>query len=192
MSILSKLRKARRMVWHKKLPEFVYRMDDRPAAFVKEFGLQPKGRRTDGAEGQFGPVDVSISIIEHVKKTSDAAGARIDSVDPWISFFAWHALQPISMGVNRFMHGYLNGSIYMVDTATAIASGYTFHYANEAFDLAERREEGAEYRDQKEWSGFGTTPNTSIRFILPIPTLLAALIGGTTAPEPMTLPWVGL
>jgi len=191
MSVLSKLRKARRIVWHKQLPEFVYRMDDRPVAFVKANGLQPKGLRTDGAVGQFGPVNMNVSVIEHVKKTSDATGASINTVDPWISFFAWHALQPISGAVMAFMQGYLNGRIYMIDTATAVGAGYNFHYANEVFDIAERRGEGAQYRGQKEWSGFGTTPAASIRFALPVPALLAAL-NGNTAPEPMTLPWVGM
>jgi hypothetical protein len=126
MSITSKLYKLRRMVWHKSLPDFVYRMDDRPAAFVKAHGLQPKGLRTDGAPGQFGPVNNAVTVIEHVKKTSDTTGASINTVDPWISFFAWHALQPISGDVMAFMHGYREGQIYMVDTATAIANGYNF------------------------------------------------------------------
>jgi hypothetical protein len=67
-----------------------------------------------------------------------------------------------------------------------------FFYANEIFDLAERRSEAASYRGQKEWSGRGTTPAASIRFVLPVPTLLARLIDGNLAPEPMTLPWTGM
>jgi hypothetical protein len=191
VSVLSKLRKARRIVSHKQLPAFVYRMDDRPVAFVKANGLQPKGLRTDGALGQFGPVLPGVSVVEHVKKTSDTTNASINNVDPWISFFAWEALQPISGAVMAFMQGYMQGRIFMIDTATAVAAGYNFHYANEVFDLVERREEGAQYRGQKEWSGYGTTPAKSIRFALPVPLLLAAL-NVRSAPEPMTLPWVGV
>lgn len=111
MSIASKLRKFKRLVWHKKLPNFVYRMDDRPSAFVRVHGLQPKGMRTDGAPGQFGPANMNVSVIEHVKKVSDLNGTSINLVDPYISFFAWHALQPISADVLRFMQGYLAGNI---------------------------------------------------------------------------------
>jgi hypothetical protein len=191
MSIKSKFYKLRRLASPKVLPDFVYRMDDRPEAFVKANGLQPKGYRTDGVPGQFGPANPGVSVIEHVKKTSDATGASINSVDPWISFFVWEALQPISPAVNAFMHGYVNGKIYMVDTATAVANGYHFYYANEVFDLAERRQEAAQYRGQKEWSGFGVLPAVSVRFVLPVPTLMANL-AGFYAPAPMTLPWTGM
>ena len=189
MSVESKFYKFKRIVHHKKLPDFVYRMDDRQVEFVKAHGLQPKGMRTDGAVGQFGPVNMNVSVIEHVKKTSDTTHTTINNVDPWISFFAWHALQPISGAVMAFMQGYMNGVIYKVDTATAVADGYNFCYANEAFDLAERRSEAAQYRGQKEWSGFGITPAASIRFFLPVPTLLENLNNGTSAPDPMALPW---
>lgn len=192
MSIGSKAKKFKRIVWHKKIPEFVYRMDDRPEAFVRAHGLQPKGMRTDGVIGQFGPVNMNVSVIEHVKKTSDTTGASINTVDPWISFFAWHALQPISGAVMAFMQGYGNGRIYMVDTATAIAGGCQFVYANEEFDLAERRAEGAQYRGQKEWSCYGVTPAASVRFVLPVPILMARLNPGNSAPDPMTLPWEGM
>jgi hypothetical protein len=54
---------------------------------------------------------MNVSVIEHVKKVSDLNGTSINLVDPYISFFAWHALQPISADVLRFMQGYLAGNI---------------------------------------------------------------------------------
>ena len=192
MSIKSKFYKYRRIASPKVLPEFVYRMDDRPVAVVKLNGLQAKGFRTDGAPGQFGPAAPEVTLIEHVKKTKDKTGVCINPVDPWVSFFAWNALQPISDATLRFMQGYLNGRVYMVDTATVVAKGYNFRYANEEFDLKERRSEGAQYRGQKEWSFYGTVPAASIRFFLPVPVLMERLLNGTSAPAPMTLPWTGM
>ena len=190
MSAKSSLRRFKRIVWHKKLPDFVYRMDDRTPGFVNQHGLQPKGQRTDGAPGQFGPVNPNVTVIEHVKKTFDTNGQPCNLVDPWISFFAWNALQPVTGDVMAFMQGYLNGYVYMVDTQTAIRGGCNFYYANEVFDLAERAE-NAQYRGQREWSCYGITPAASVRFVINMPTLLAALVNNS-APDPMTLPWVGL
>src|SRR5215469_1703696 len=106
MSFTTKWKKLKRIISHKQLPEFVYRMDDRIPAFVRDHGLQPKGMRTDGRPGQFGPANHNVSVFEHVNKAYDAGGS-CNAVDPWISFFAWNALQPVNGATMAFMGGYL-------------------------------------------------------------------------------------
>lgn len=190
-SAKSSLRRFKRIVLNKQLPDFLYRMDDRRPVLVRQYGLQPKGQRTDGADGQFGPVNQDVTVFEHVRKTFDGfGGVSPTNVDPWISFFAWHALQPVTMAVIRFMQGYQNGFVYMIDTQTAIAGGCEFCYANEEFDLA-RRTDAAEYRGQREWSCKGTAPARSVRFVIELAALTASLVNNS-APDPTTLPWVGL
>ena len=187
MSFTSKYRALKRVINSKSLPDFIYRMDERGVATVRQLGLQPKGNRTDGIFGQVA-IDPMVSVIEHVNKAYDAGGS-CNLADPYISCFDWKALQPINAATLAFMQGYANGYVYMIDTATVTAAGRQLYYANEVFDRAER---ASQYRGQREWSCYGVIPASAIRFMITVPYLMTQLAAGNNAPNPMTLTWQGV
>ena len=149
-----------------KLPNWVYRMDERQPDLVRQTGLQPKGARADAAFTGAG-VDETVTIMEHVTKTRN--GQSINDVDPWVSCFAWRAFQPMSMDTNAFVQGYMgrNGAcfIYKMDTKASAAAGRNFYWANAEFMKAGRE---SPYPGQMEWSFFGTIPSNIIESYIPI------------------------
>lgn len=187
MSFTSKFRSVKRRVSPKTIPDFIYRMDERGVAIVRQLGLQPKGNRNDGVFAAV-PIDPNVSVIEHVNKVYDAGGS-CNYADPYISCFDWKALQPVNRDTLAFMQGYAQGFIYMIDTATVLAAGCQLYYANEVFDRAER---ASQYRGQKEWSCYGVIPARAIRFMITVPYLMTQLPVNNNASAPMTLQWQGI